>query len=562
MTKKILIVDDEENICFTLGRFLSDEGYDVTTAETFALAMEKIIQIEFDLVFVDILLKGYSGMEILKAVRKKNINCPVVMITGVPTIETASEAVRSGAFDYLPKPVLQDQLLRVAKTALKYKVLVDEKDRYRSNLKAIFSSVKDALISVDRNLNIIEVNRAAGKICTLFNETCRGKSLETMAVQCKRQCIRALEEAISMKKTVDYTQVICGHEKNAGQVVNLIASPMLNPQEELIGGILAVSDQTRLFQLEQKMKLRHKCHNIIGKSDVMQAVFALIENLVDVKTTVLISGESGTGKELVADALHFKSDDPRKPLVKVNCAALSENLLESELFGHVKGAFSGAVKNRKGRFEHADGGTIFLDEVGEISHRMQLRLLRVLQESEFERVGDSKTIKVDLRVVAATNCDLQAEVSRGRFRQDLFYRLKVVEIKLPPLRDRLEDIPLLVDHFIEKFNEQFGKTVQGSSDHVRSAFMQYPWPGNIRELRHAIEHAFILCRSNVLELSHLPQEVVHAETRDLGGGITGETILKALEKARWNKTKAAKILKISRQHLYRKMKALGISSLD
>jgi len=559
MTIKILIVDDEENICFTLGRFLSDEGYDVTTAENFNTALQKIDQIEFDLVFADILLKGRSGIEILKAVNEKDLNCPVVMITGVPTIETASEALRMGAFDYLSKPVLQTGLLKVTKAALRYKRLVDEKERYKTNLEAIFSSVKDALISVDKDLNIIETNRAAEKICNLLRKTSIGKSLRSMEFPCSGQCIGALEKTISLKKSVEYTQVSCGLDKNTGQVVNLTASPLLDRKGNLSGGILAIRDQTRLFRLERDMKMRHKCHNMIGKSEAIQDIFSLVDTLADVKTSVLISGESGTGKELVADALHFKGHDPQKPLVKVNCAALSENLLESELFGHVKGAFSGAFKDRVGRFEHADGGTILLDEVGEISPRMQLRLLRVLQEHEFERVGDSATIKVNVRVVAATNLDLMDEVNNGRFRSDLYYRLKILEIKLPALRKRREDIPLLVEHFIGFFNEQFGKYIENISDDVRQRFMKYPWPGNIRELKHAIEHAFILCKGTVLELEHIPLEVSQGNSSVLNS-TTKEKLLETLNKVRWNKTKAAKVLNISRQSLYRKMKTYKISS--
>ncbi|RLB86515.1 MAG: sigma-54-dependent Fis family transcriptional regulator [Deltaproteobacteria bacterium] len=559
MTVKILVVDDEENICFTLGRFLSDEGYDVTTAEDFDAAVQKINQIDFDLVFVDILLKGRSGIEILKVVTQKNLNCPVVMITGVPTIETASEALRIGAFDYLSKPVLQAGLLKVAKAALRYKKLVDEKERYKANLEAIFANVKDALISVDKDLNIIETNRAAEKICNILRKTSRGKSLRSMEFPCNGQCIKALEKTISLKKSVEYTQVSCGHDKKTGQVVNLTASPLLDRKGCLSGGILAIRDQTRLFRLERDMKMRHKCHNMIGKSEAIQNIFSLVDTLADVKTSVLISGESGTGKELVADALHFKGHESQKPLIKVNCAALSENLLESELFGHVKGAFSGAYKDRVGRFEHADGGTILLDEVGEISPRMQLRLLRVLQEHEFERVGDSATIKVDVRVVAATNLDLIEEVNNGKFRSDLYYRLKIVEIKLPALKKRREDIPLLVAHFIDLFNEQFGKYIESISDDVSQRFMKYPWPGNIRELKHAIEHAFILCKGNILELEHIPLEISQ-ENRSVSNPATKEKFIETLNKVHWNKTKAAKMLNISRQSLYRKMKKYKISS--
>lgn len=556
MIEKILIVDDEENICFTLGRFLSDEGYEVTTAGDVETALEKIGKTDFDLVFADILLKGRSGTEILKAVNDRQKNCPVVMITGVPTIETASEAVRLGAFEYLSKPVLQDGLLKVARAALRHKRLVDERQQYRSNLEAIFSSVKDGLISVDKDLNIIEFNRAAKKICGISREVGSKNTLGSMKLFCDGPCVKALEETIASKKPGEYSQIRCRHHENTEQVVSLTVTPLLDLNENLSGGLLAIRDQTRLFHLERDLKMRHQCHNIIGKSEAIQKIFTLIENLADVKTTVLISGESGTGKELVADALHFKGGDAQKPLVKLNCGALPENLIESELFGHVKGAFSGATQNRAGRFEHADGGMIFLDEVGEMSPRMQLRLLRVIQEQEFERLGDSRTIKVDVRVVAATNLDLKEEIRQGRFRQDLYYRLKVVEIVLPPLRHRREDIPLLAAHFISLFNEQFGKQIKGLSDEVYQAFMKYAWPGNIRELRHAIEHSFIICPLDMIDLKHLPLEI-HGRHSIPGDK---ERLLRALENARWNKTKAALELGISRQSLYRKIKAHKISS--
>ena len=557
MTINILIVDDEENICFTLGRFLRDEGYTVTTVQEFDAAIAKIGECEFDLVFADILLKGHSGIDILKAVNRKNLNCPVIMITGVPTIETASDAVRLGAFDYLPKPVLQDELLKAATAAIRHKALVAEKIRYKFNMEAIFSSVKDALISVDKQLNIIDVNRAAEEICGIQRNTCQGRPLASLGLACSGQCISAVRETISSKKTMEYPQVMC-NRPHKDQVVTLTASPLMGPDSEPMGGLLTVRDQTRLFLLERDMKLRRTCHNIIGKNEKLQEIFSLIDTLADVKTTVLISGESGTGKELVAEALHFKGANPEKPLVKVNCGALSENLLESELFGHIKGAFSGAIRDRIGRFERADGGTIFLDEVGEMSPRMQLRLVRVLQEQEFEKVGDSTTIKVDVRVIAATNVDLVKEVIAGRFRKDLYYRLKVVEIRLPQLQHRKDDIPLLVDHFIQIFNAQFSRQVKSVSPDVQSAFMKYSWPGNIRELEHAIEHAFILCRSQVIDLEHLPVEVLPENRPQLNPG-TAQGILQALEKTHWNITGAANELNISRQNLYRKMKAYNIS---
>ncbi len=253
-----------------------------------------------------------------------------------------------------------------------------------------------------------------------------------------------------------------------------------------------------------------------------------------------------------------------KPLVKVNCSTLSENLLESELFGHVKGAFTGAVSDRIGRFQKADGGTIFLDEIGDISPRMQSSLLRVLQEKEFERVGDSKPLRVDVRVIAATNKDLEEKVKRGEFREDLYYRLKVVELSLPPLRDRKEDIPLLVEHYLKQFNAKFHKQIDAVSAEVEKIFMNYPWPGNVRELKHALEHAFILCRADTITAELLPSHLTASrEAGDASRGATGnvdaQAILRALEKTAWNKAKAARLLGMDRKTLYRNIEKYHIS---
>ncbi|MBW2483400.1 MAG: sigma 54-interacting transcriptional regulator, partial [Deltaproteobacteria bacterium] len=273
---------------------------------------------------------------------------------------------------------------------------------------------------------------------------------------------------------------------------------------------------------------------------------------------------SGTGKELVVEELHRFGERRGKPLVKVNCAALSENLLESELFGHVAGAFTGAVKDKIGRFQRADGGTLFLDEIGEISPRMQLRLLRVLETMEFERVGDSTPIKVNVRVVAATNRDLKQKLAGGDFREDLYYRLKVVEIKLPPLRERAEDIPILVEHFLALFNQKFKKKIKNISTDVWKMFGNYPWPGNVRELENTLEHAFICCHEGAITVNHLP-----AEFKKLQGSASdavpmteeqeAEAIRRTLRKARWNKSRAAELLGISRRTIYRKMQKYGIA---
>lgn len=298
----------------------------------------------------------------------------------------------------------------------------------------------------------------------------------------------------------------------------------------------------------------------------MQKIYSLIEDLADVQTTVLITGKSGTGKELVAEAIHYKGKRSNKSLVKVNCSALSENLLESELFGHVKGAFTGADRDKTGRFQKADRGTIFLDEIGDISQRMQLRLLRVIQEKVLERVGDSTPVKVDIRVIAATNQNLSKKVKLGQFRKDLYYRLKVVEVALPALRDRKDDIPLLVEHYLRTFNNKFNKNIEAVTNSVMEIFMSYDWPGNVRELENALEHSFILCHQNTICDNHLPNELIdlsNAKAPSITDTESESTaIIEALRRAGWNKSKAARLLGITVRTVYRKIEKYNITPED
>ncbi|WDN89362.1 hypothetical protein BuS5_02330 [Desulfosarcina sp. BuS5] len=558
MKSKILIVDDEENLRFSLERFLLTAGYEVATAEDYDVAMARINETNLDLIFSDIILKGKTGIDILQAVKERNLQSPVVLFTGAPNIENASEAVRLGAFDYLPKPVRQETLLRVAKSALHHKALIDEKESYRANLEAIFKSVKDAIITVDQELSVIEVNDTAGKICGIFRDAAIGKAFNTLLKGCHGKCLEIMKETIRKKQPVEARRVECHRKDRPEQVVSLTAYPLLNRRNLFSGGILVVRDETRLDNLERNLKERQQLHNIIGKSVKMQKVYSLIKGLTDVQTGVLITGETGTGKELVAEALHHQGVRKNKTLVKANCGALSEDLLESELFGHIRGAFTGAVRDKIGLFQRADGGTIFLDEIGETSPRVQLRLLRILQEMEFQRVGDSTPIKVDVRVVAATNKNLREEVRLGRFREDLYYRLKVVEVSMPPLRDKRDDIPLLVEHFLKKFNRKFNKKNITISEDVQKIFMEYSWPGNVRELEHALEHAFILCSRETIVVDHLPPELKVLNAPKGEEDDYCRIILHALEQTRWNKTEAARLLGISRQSLYRKIKAFRI----
>lgn len=558
MRPQILVVDDEESIRFTFETFLSEEGYDVDTAENFGSAVSKIEERGYDVIFADILLGSKTGIDVLQKVKERSTSCPVIMMTGYPNIETVSDALRLGAFDYITKPVSQRELLRATSLALTHKALIDEKEKYHANLDAVFRSVRDAIITVDKELVIVAVNDAAGNVCG-FSGRIVGKSFASLKTECDR-CLEALKETIGKKQMVEVSRFECSKNRR-GQVVSITASPLLDSQGNFSGAVLVVRDETHLADLERNLEERRQFHNIIGKSEKIQKIYSLIEDLADVQTTVIITGESGTGKELVAEALHYKGRRSGKPLVKVNCSALSENLLESELFGHIRGAFTGAVQDKTGRFQKADGGTIFLDEIGDVSPAIQLKLLRVIQEREFERVGDSTPVKVDVRVIAATNHNLAEKVKNGAFREDLYYRLKVIEILLPPLRERREDIPLLVNHFLSKFNTKLSKSITGISDDVQRIFMEYNWPGNIRELEHTLEHAFILCRQNTITLDQLPPEIKNFSGTKISlreKGAEPREIIEALEKTSWNKAKAARLLGIDRKTIYRKIEKYKI----
>ena len=350
-------------------------------------------------------------------------------------------------------------------------------------------------------------------------------------------------------------------EKSAGQV-------------EVIGGLSAkfmwqlIEERIKSKAMEEVIRDRYSFENIIGQSEKMQEIYRLIPKIAKTNSTVLIEGESGTGKELIAHSIHQFSPREEKPFIRLNCGALAEGLLESELFGHVKGAFTGAITHKLGRFELADGGTLFLDEIGDISPATQVKLLRAIQEGEFEKVGDSRRIKVDVRIIAATNKDLKKAVETREFRQDLYYRLRVVPIQLPPLRERKDDIPLLVNHFIDRFNKEMGKKVTHVSPEAMEILMEYDYPGNIRELENIIEHVMVFCAGDTLQAEHLLKDI-QPSRNDIIGRVIGkedplkameqELILKVLKQTGWNYKKTAERLKLSRTTLWRKVKEYAMA---
>ncbi len=557
--RKILVVDDEDSIRYTMEIFLGEEGYEVASAESYEEALLLMSGMVYDLMFIDIVMRGKSGIELLRTIKEKDPNAQAIIITGAPTAETAAEALRLGALDYIVKPIRQHDLLKIVRLAFSHKLLSEEKERYRLNLEAIFASIQDGVVTVDERTGFVDINRAAIQLCGYGKDYLAAMPLGSGNKECSAACIDILQNVLSGKKAEAVRYIECRRRNRQNQVVSVSASPMLDTTGRFLGGVMVLRDETRLYHLEKNMKEDKAFTRMIGVGEQMRKIKNLIRALADVQTTVLITGESGTGKELAVEALHSAGDRSSRPLVRVNCGALADSILESELFGHVQGAFTGAVKDRTGRFHLANGGIIFLDEIGDISPKMQLQLLRVIETMSFEKVGSSRTEQVDVRVVAATNRDLAAKVAAGDYRADLYYRLKVVEIKLPPLRERKEDIFLLTASMIQKFNKKFKKDIKTVSSDVERLFRLYSWPGNVRELENSIEHSFILCDQNVIAVSHLPAELRHwyehgcEPPRQYDDESEAEAIEKALEKTDGNKAKAARLLSMSRRTIYRKM---------
>ena len=572
-TTRILIVDDEESIRYTFEIFLRREGYGhVVTASSLAQARAAIAEETFDLIISDIVLEGASGTDFLREIRAMGRRCPVVMVTGFPNIKTAAESIRHGAFDYIAKPVNKETLLRFVRQALSHWRLEQEKEaleqenhRYKRYLEVIFSSVNDAIITTDQALNIVQLNDTARSWLALGPDQTISR-LADLKGEMGLICLRDAEKVISAGIPVREHQIECETAKGEKRIISLNAVPLRDEQQEFSGAVIVARDISP--GLADPHKPRSSFHRFIGGSPIMQGIYRLIENVGQVDTAVLITGESGTGKELAAEALHAESSRREMPLVKVDCASVPEDLLESELFGHARGAFTGADRDRPGRILLADHGTLFLDEIGDISPRMQLRLLRFLQEKTFTPVGRDSPIHVDVRIIAATNVNFKDKVSKGLFREDLYYRLKVVEILLPPLRERRECIPQLVQHFLLFYADALRRKITTVSDQAMLALSQYSWPGNIRELRHIIERACVLCPGSTLLLEHLPGEITQRLTDpdQVVAARSGpypplaeidsekDTLFAVLARVSGNRTKAAKLLGIDRSTLYRKMK--------
>jgi len=440
----ILIVDDERVMRDSLSEWLREDGYEVVAVEDGAQALEKVRNERWDVLLVDLKMPGMDGIEVLDKVKKTNKEIPVIIMTAYATVDSAVEAMKKGAYDYIVKP---------------------------------------------------------------FNPE---------------------EIGLAIRKIIAYQDLL---KEN--------------------------------IYLRQELEKKYEFRDIIGKSHKMQEVLALVKTVARSNSTILIEGESGTGKELVARAIHNSSLRSDGPFVAVSCAALPETLLESELFGHEKGAFTGAVSTKKGRFELANKGTLLLDEIGDISPKTQVDMLRVLEEKEFRRVGGTEVIKTDVRIISATNKDLKGLVEEGRFREDLYYRINVVSIQLPPLRDRKEDVPLLVQHFLRKYCIENKKEIDGLSEEAFRFLIKYDWPGNVRELENAIERAVVITKGRIVLLEDLPGPIraegefkpaTNMQLRE----VEKEHILHALELNNWNITRTAKILGIDRNTLSSKIRRYHI----
>lgn len=450
--KKVLIVDDEGGMRHMLSVLLQREGYEIETAEDGRQGLDKIKNETYDLVLCDIRMPEMDGLSFLEATKKLKADLPVIMMSAFGNVDTAIEAMKKGAYDYVSKPFKADEIL----------------------LRLQRLSAQENLVHENENLK------------------------------------RVLHQ------------------------------------------------QTNF-------------NNIIARSPRMLDIFDTIRKIADYRTTVLITGESGSGKELIARAIHFNSPRANKPFVAINCSAIPDTLLESELFGYVKGAFTGANKDKKGLFEEANGGTLFLDEVGDLPVPLQVKLLRVIQEEEIRRVGSSTTQKVDVRLITATLKDLSHEMKAGNFREDLYYRLNVLPIHIPPLRERKEDIPLLVEHFLQKFSKEMAKDVKSVLPEALQQLTDYSWPGNVRELENTIERAMVLEVSDHLTPENLPDVVRNQEVnpaikaaanelsiKKMMTIMEQELIKKALEKTNGNRTWAAKLLEISHRALLYKIKRYGL----
>lgn len=439
----------------------------------------------------------------------------------------------------------------------------------KSKLEAIFRSRIEGTFTVDMKGVITSFNNSAERITAYPQKEVTGKVYWNVFMPGDSEESDYFNSVIYDSDFVQQRELLFTSKKNIRIPVRCNAGPLLDEKGKKIGAVLSFQDISELKNLSTHLEERFQFNNIIGRSRAMNGVYNLMESVINTDSTVLITGASGTGKEVVARAIHLNSDRRTKPFVPVNCTAFVETLLESELFGHEKGAFTGAVKSKPGRFELAGDGTIFLDEIGEVSLPVQVKLLRVLENRQYERVGGTQSLELKARIITATHRNLEEDIKTGRFREDLFYRINVINIHLPTLSERKDDIPGLVDHFINKFNNKFRKDIKGISSGALRLINHYTWPGNIRELENVIEHAFVVCRGDIIDTEHLPERLWSGlgskdtytkndmQTSPLDNAEK-KMIEEMLNKFNGSRIKTAKALGINKTTLWRKMKKYGL----
>lgn len=439
--------------------------------------------------------------------------------------------------------------------------LIDQKNK----LDAIFNSNIEGTFTIDNDWNVTSFNRSAEKITGYKKSEAIGKKCWEIfrSSLCRNGC--HMEQTMLRGKSTIGNELEIINKKGMKTPIKVNSGILLNNKNEKIGAVETFIDISEIKNLSDHLKTQFRFSNIVGGNKEMHKVFALLESVAETDSSVLITGESGTGKELVARAIHINSERNTGPFIALNCSAFAETLIESELFGHEKGSFTGAINTKIGRFELAHKGTLFLDEIGDISLPVQTKLLRVLETRQFERVGGNKAININVRIIAATNKNLSQEIQERRFREDFYYRINVINIHIPPLRDRMDDFPLLVNHFIKKYNERFSKKVTHFSPEAYNLLEGYQWPGNIRELENVIEHCFVLCRGDIIQPGHIPERIKQQKskqeiaTTNMIQNAEKKMIIDALSRFNGNRTNAAKELNINPSTLWRKMKKLRIS---
>ncbi len=431
----------------------------------------------------------------------------------------------------------------------------------------ILESISDGVFTIDNDWKITSFNNAAEKITGIQRKEAIGKYCWDIfrSNMCERDC--ALKKTMDKGKFFMNTSGYIINSKKKRVPITTSTSLLIDKKGKIIGGVEVFRDHSLVEELRKELSNQFQIENMASQSPSMKKIFKILPQIAESNSSVLLEGETGTGKEIMAKAIHNLSDRKDKPFIAINCGALPDTLLESELFGHMAGAFTGATKDKPGHFALAEGGTIFLDEIGETSAAFQVRMLRVIQEREFQPLGGTKIIKTDIRIIAATNKDLADLVAVDKFRQDLFYRINVVGLRLPPLRNRMEDLPLLVDLFIQKFNRIKDKSVQGIDPEVLQIFMTHNFPGNIRELENIIEYAFVLCSTGIISHEHLPsklwlsqdQIIENNDPEFLVKNAQAKTIINALKENKYKRQAAANTLGIHKSTLFRRMKRLGLN---